>query len=105
MDRELENQMDRVVVAFREAANRAWGPASSRNTDPPRDDRAAELERQTRSCVRQKGWEIGSETPLQKASREYLEKNPNATAVEVCRETGIGYAVCKAVRSRFKGGA
>ncbi len=97
MNTDLEKQIDRVLYAFRKAANRAWGPEEApRNFDRhPCDARTARAVN-LKSTAR--GWVKGSVTPLQKIVWDYLGHHPEARAVDISKETGVNYTTCKAVK-------
>lgn len=102
MDTDLETQMGRVVVALRAAANRIWGPDDSPHSkDLAPDARTAVLAHESMKLGSNKSWVSGSETPLQKLVRDYLEQHPDAKAIEACRATGVSYTVCKLVKQRM----
>jgi hypothetical protein len=108
MEHNLETQVVRILTAFRKAANKHWGPDDSRPCSylPADFAKTGELVRESRSVSSGgKQWVKGSETPLQKHVREYLEQHPKATATQVCLGTGASYSVCRSVKARLAEGA
>lgn len=75
MDHKLETQVDRVLGAFRKAANKHWGSEEPMNAPIPRSahGKFSRLPKE--------------EDPKRNAVRSYLLENPNASNVEVMIST------------------
>lgn len=104
MDRELEEQLTRVIGLFRSAANKRWGKEErSKNWSPPPPDATKNeaVRELTTKAINARGWVKGSETPIQKLAREYFELHPEATSREASNATGVSRTVCKAVKAKL----
>ena len=104
MDRELEEQLTRVIGLFRSAANRRWGKeCGTRGWEPPPPDstKAEAARAHTLKVAASPDWVRGSETPTQKLAREYFELHPEATSREASNATGVSRTVCKAVKAKL----
>jgi hypothetical protein len=100
MEYNLETQVVRILDAFRKAANKHWGSEEpQKGWGPEKRTRGKSPPKHKSTMAR---WVKGEETPKQRQVREYLEQNPEATALNASKATGISYKVCKRVALRLE---
>jgi hypothetical protein len=96
----IENQMGRVVDAFRKAANKHWGSEEPQKSWTPEKRTRGKSPPKHKSTMAR--WVKGEETPKQRKVREYLEHNPQASALDASKSTCVSYKVCKRVEARLE---